>query len=186
MARKSKGNETMTQETNENTASVSPYEVTVPKDYEEIPDDIGAFWDPELQPIIHLTIKSAKVFDSSIDKSKPSILLTCTLNAPALLRSKDEDGNPIEVMGKKGDTVGVWGKPGMKNKVLNLAGVDLFLSQTGEKNVGKGNPMKTYSVRANPKGVGKKIPLIEDTRDKSRYAKTWWTNEVEDLEEAPF
>lgn len=146
----------------------------VPEGYAEVADDIVGYWKPEFHAMIHVIPREAKIFDNSQDKTKVSTLIFCKLVDSAVLQSKNEYGSEVKVEGKPGDTIGIWGKPGLRNKLINMAERDCFICISGEKEIGRQSPMITFSVRA--KGLGKPLPLTEDRRDKSKNAETWWHN----------
>src|SRR6516165_7871145 len=52
-----------------------PEGVVVPSGYQKQSTDIVGFWDQESSPAIHFIPLEAKVFDSQLDKSKPSTLV---------------------------------------------------------------------------------------------------------------
>lgn len=137
-------------------------EQLVPKDYEEQGDNVIGYWAPEHTPIYCVPL-SAKLFDGNIEKRKPSILIITRLLAPCAIARK-EDGEMIPDVAKMGDLVGIWGKPGLKS-IRYMANVPVVVRLTGELEIGKPNPMKTFSVQA-PKNAPKTlIPVLEDTRD---------------------
>src|SRR5882724_559057 len=81
----------------------------VPAGYEEQSSDVVGFW-PQDGDAIHFIPVEARAMDSSIDKSKVSMLVIGKLVDGVDL--EDSDGNPIH--GEPGMIVGVWAKPGMQ------------------------------------------------------------------------
>lgn len=161
---------------NQELTETKTYEIPdVPEGYSEVADDIVGYWNPELHKMIHVIPKEAKIFDNKIDETRVSILVFCKLVDSAILQGKDDQGNEIKVEGKPGDTVGVWGKPGLRQKLINMAGRDCYICVSGTKEIGRPQPMTTFSVKS--KGPGKPLPLVEDRRNKSKHAETWWHNE---------
>lgn len=140
----------------------------IPEGYENQSDDITVFYDPETGPI-HFIPRTAKVMDSRIDDKKASELVIGELVEPLEGYGRDEEGEKIVVNAKKGDIVGVWMKPGMK-ALKNLKGVPVYMFMTGEKDTGKPNPMKTFSV--NSKKKGSSLLIEEDLRNKSKNNNT--------------
>jgi hypothetical protein len=145
-----------------------PEGVVVPSGYQKQSTDIVGFWDQESSPAIHFIPLEAKVFDSQLDKSKPSTLVIGKLvDACALTTSDDE-----AITGQPGELIGVWFKPGMA-ALKDLAGVKVFMYGTGEIDTGKPNPMKTYDVHST--GKGNRLVVTDDKRDKSRGVNTLLT-----------
>ena len=151
------------------------FEPEVPKGYNEVAEDIVGYWDPSVFKLIHVIPKEAKIFDNKIEPSRVSILIFCKLVDSAILVNKDEYGEDIKVEGKPGDTIGIWGKPGLRQKIMNMAGKDCYICQNAEKDIGRPQPMKLYSVKA--KGMGERLPLTEDRRKQSKNQSTWWHND---------
>ena len=153
--------------------SSNPNIPQVPEGYAEVAEDIVGFWNPDIYHLIHVVPKEAKVFDNKVDPTRVSTLILAKLVDAALLSAKDDDKQDITVEGKPGDMIGIWGKPGLRQKLMNMANKDCFICPNGEKDVGRPQPMKLFSVRA--KGTGGPLPLVEDRRDKSKGAETWWS-----------
>jgi len=133
----------------------------VPEGYKKRTTELVGFWNMEKGPV-HFIPKFARVFDSDIENSKPSILLI----------GDSVGGNPI--MAKDGEEktasdsqpIGIWYKPGM-SAVKDLAGVKVFMYITGEQDTGKPNPMKTFDVLS--KQDGQTLFITEDYRKKSTH-----------------
>lgn len=151
---------------------------TAPKGYARRSLDIEAFWVPEKGPI-HGEFLGAKLFDSGIDASKPSTLFIVRLTDPCFCTDKDD-----EIFTKNpGDIVGVWGKPGMKG-LKNLFGVPVWMALTGEKDIGKGNPMKVFDIQSPKPGTA--MPILEDMRERSKGAKTFLDSVKVESDNIPF
>lgn len=121
-------------------------------------DDVAGYWLPDEMDILCVPI-NVKLFDSSIDKTKVSALISVTLKSPTVIENADKE-DKVKRIGKEGEIVGIWYKPGMR-AIRDCAGVETYISQTGEKDTGKGNPMKVYTVKAEG---GERLPIVEDTR----------------------
>lgn len=130
------------------TTTATPPKVALPAGYVDQSDDLVGFWDPELHPTVHFIPQEAKVFDSQIEKTKSSVLVIGTLvDGQKLALAKNEG----EVIGKPGDRVGIWAKPGMK-ALKDNKGVRTLIIPAGEKDTGKPNPMKLFTVASATKG----------------------------------
>jgi hypothetical protein len=143
-----------------------------PEGFTKRSSDIIGIWDPDEGPIRCIP-RHAKLSDSKkFDKTKPSILIFAELTSECMLRVKaeDEDDEADLIVGEPGDLVGIWGKPGMRD-IRNLCNVEIFMFQDGEKDIGKGNPMKVYDISSAETGT--LIPISGDTRDKSAGADTF-------------
>jgi hypothetical protein len=138
-----------------------------PKGLQSHSDDIVAFWDYETGGIYCIP-KFVKLSDSKLDRSKVSYLMFATLVRPRLLAT----GEGVSSQCKEGDLIGVWLKPGMRN-VRRCAGAKTWIEYTGEKDVGKGNPMKTFTVDSD--GTGTVLPILEDNRQHSKGAELFLT-----------
>lgn len=141
-----------------------------PKGYTNQSTDVVGMWDPELSEAIHLIPTGVKLFDSNMDKNKPSCLIIGKLVDPCKL-TKKEDGEDVEVDGKSHDIVGVWYKPGMK-AILRHAGHKVWMTPAGEKNIGKPSPMKLFAVMSPDAANATLLPVLEDTRDRSLGVRT--------------
>lgn len=128
-------------------------------------EDVVGYWLPEACPI-NCIPRSVKLFDSGIDAGKPSVLIAAELLAPTVVQNSDKE----QLMAKKGEIVGIWYKPGMRG-IRECGGVATYIEDTKKtKDVGKGNPMRIFSVKS--KNGGKLIPVSDDTRVKSAGVKT--------------
>jgi hypothetical protein len=146
----------------------SKVSVEVPKGFTDQSLDVVGFYDPDVQADIQFVPNEAVLSDSTIEPRKVSILVFGTLVEDCKLVETSKSGNVIE--GKKGDSVGIWAKPGMR-ALRNLAGVHVVMYPDGEKDTGKPNPMTLFKVLAAKKGS--KLSITEDRRDKSKAAETW-------------
>ncbi len=154
--------------------STASNDVPVPEGYSQQTEDIVGFWDHEDGAIRFKPLK-ARIFDNSVESVKYSILIIGELTHPSkqTKRSDEDRDEQIEVDGNIGDMVGVWYKPGLK-VVLNRLGVDCYARKTGEKDIGKPNPMIVFEVMC-PTGCSQEmIPLESDTRDDSANLNTPW------------
>lgn len=150
--------------------------VQVPKGYGESSGDLVGFWDPESGPI-HCIPRTARLFDNSIDEKKPSCLIMCELvdDCPNLV-----NGDKEPVLGRKGDEVGVWYKPGMRG-IKRLAGVKVYMYPEGEQDTGKPNPMQLFKLHHAKDQKGMNIPA-EDMRKVSKPS----AGNSEMLDQIPF
>lgn len=137
---------------------------SVPAGYEEVGGDVAGFWDPE-HNALHFIPRSVKLMDSSIDGGKVSALVTGELVDDTELDVTEGNETTKRVV-PKGKLVGVWYKPGMRG-IRNLAGAKVYIYADGAKDVGKGNPMRTFKVLSKVKSAPL-IPIESDTRQESR------------------
>lgn len=134
-----------------------------PAGYQEQSTDVIGVWN--MEGPIHFIPSGCRLVDSSIDASKVSLLVVGKLvDACNFI----VDGEEATVPAEPGKMVGVWAKPGMA-ALAGLAGVPVFMYLTGERDVGKASPMKTFAVMS--KGPGNRLPVLSDTRTKSRSAR---------------
>jgi hypothetical protein len=152
----------MSKEKAEGTATTN---ARVPAGYQRQSSDIVGFWDPETSGPIHFIPRHVKLFDSKIEPTKSSTLLTGELVDAC--KVVDASSNVIEA--RKGELVGIWTKPGMRD-LQNLAGVAVYMYQDGEKDIGKPSPMKMFSIFSKERGG--KLFVSEDLRDKSATVRT--------------
>lgn len=143
-------------------------------DFKEQSDDVVGFWAEDEGPIYGVP-RGSRVFDSSIDERKMSGLITFELLAPCVVSVKDNDGERSLEKVEKGSLVGVWAKPGMK-PLKRLQGVAVIMSVKGEKDIGKPNPMVTYTIKS--KSSGTTLELTSDTRNKSKNESNWLTEDI--------
>ena len=137
---------------------------------DEVTSDVIGYWDSDGDiPITGIVEVGVIAIDSSIDRTKPSMLLKIKATVPTVVKDKED----VENICKAGDLVGVWFKPGMRD-IRTLGGLEVTLSrnETKDKDVKKGNDMKGFDVFG-PRGqTGQLLRLTEDRREKSKEAKT--------------
>jgi hypothetical protein len=143
-------------------------EFKAPTGFVDQTQDVVGFYEPSIEPIIKFIPIEAVLSDSQLDDSKVSILIFGKLTDPCRLVETSKSGNVVE--GKKGDMVGIWGKPGMRS-LRTLAGEATIMFPDGKLDTGKINAMTVYRVLAQKKGGV--LPIVEDRREKSRSATTW-------------
>lgn len=136
------------------------YSGPIPEGYKKRTTELVGFW--SMAKPLHFVPKFARVFDSDIEPSKPSILIIGDAVGENLI--VDREGK--ELMSTDHQPIGVWYKPGMA-AVKDLAGVKVFMYPTGEQNTGKPNPMKTFDVLS--KADGQTLFITEDFRKKSSF-----------------
>lgn len=151
---------------------------TAPKGFTRQSSSAVGFWNDDGESSILFVPTGVKLMDGAkkVDDKKPSILIIGVLKQPALLQNKDEQFD-----GSIGDTIGVFYKAGMGREIVNAYGIETWiapmLDEHGERktqDVGRALPMKVYDVQFGKKlaDAGKRIPVLDDTRDKSRGVKT--------------
>jgi hypothetical protein len=150
----------MTQQSTKEQSTKSIKEPNIPAGYKEQSEDIFGFWDSTSGETIHMIPRFFRLFDSKLDPTKASTLLIAELVEP--IRVENSKGETV--IADKGELVGVWTKAGMV-AIKNLGGVDVYMYQKGEKDTGKGNPMKLYKILSQAKGV--KVPFSGDFRKRS-------------------
>ncbi len=133
----------------------------IPEGYKKRTTELVGFWNME-RGALHFIPKTARVFDSDIEPSKPSILLIG--DSVGINPITDKDGK--DLASADGQPIGVWYKPGMSS-VKDLANVKVFMYITGELDTGKPNPMKTFDVLS--KQDGQTLFITEDFRKKSTH-----------------
>jgi hypothetical protein len=151
----------------ENASLAEASRPTLPEGFKKVDSDIVGFWQSDMGPIF-FTPEEATVSDSKLEPVKPSGLIRGTLVAAceALLNSDGE-----QVVGKPGDRVGVWAKPGMR-ELKSLAGAKVFMFADGEKDTGKPNAMALFDISTAGGALGAPLP-IEDKRKQSRGHGSW-------------
>jgi hypothetical protein len=106
--------------------------------------------------------RSAKLMDSRIDDSKSAALILWEITAPCII---DVEGE--YKLAEVGSMVGVWYKAGMRS-VRWLRDVEVWMKENPAemwKDVGKGNEMITFDIRAPKRGAP--MLVLEDFRDGS-------------------
>lgn len=138
--------------------------------YEVAADDVDGYWDPEKTPI-HCIPIGVKLFDGSIEPSKPAMLVVARLVSPCAVKKKTETGGFELKLAHPGDVVGVWAKPGMK-EIRMCRDIKTYIESAGKQDTGKPNPMQKFLVKIPPGTKGESLPILEDRRDKSRHVRT--------------
>lgn len=147
-----------------------------PKGFTRQSSDAVGFWHDDGTNDILFIPKGVKLLDGSkkTDPRKPSIMMLGELRAPAVLKNKDET-----IEGNIGDTVGVFWKPGMGKAIVQAYGIETWIAplydENGKRKVqdtGKASKMKLYDTRFAKKIGESRVPILEDSRVKSRRAKT--------------
>lgn len=144
------------------------------KGYKEQGDDLVGFYAPDVEgatELLHFIPLEARLTDSKLDSTKPSILVIASLVDETILVTKDEGGAAL-IVGKPGERFGVWAKPGMR-ALRKLAGQRVIMYPEGERDTGKGNPMKLYKILAAE--VGEPLPITDDLRKESKHVATFLT-----------
>lgn len=112
--------------------------------------DVRGFWDHEGE--IKFIPTGYKSFPSRKFKNKTTTIIVG--KALADITAEDEKDQTITI--KRGELVGVWYSPGMK-ELTSLYGTKVKMYRDGEKDVGQAQPMKVYRIQT-PRGV-KPSPL---------------------------
>jgi hypothetical protein len=144
------------------------FNTPLPENWGRVSDDVIGYWDPE-KSSIRCKPMSVKIFDGQEFEGqdvRPSCLILVELTAACLVKVKDENGQWQIKKGNKGDVVGVWYKPGMR-AIRRLSGVECHIQENGERDTGKGNPMKMYDIRCPDASSGKKLIVSDDTREET-------------------
>jgi hypothetical protein len=142
--------------------SFTPTAHELPPGYEQRGSDLVGYYTGNGP--FHFTPQDAVLIDNKKFRDKISTLVRGVLQSELPLI--DSEGN--EIAGKVGDAVGLWLQNGMLG-LKNMAGVPVYLFQDGLKDVGKGKPMKTYSLNV-PKGrQGRPLMVLEDRRKETRH-----------------
>lgn len=151
--------------------SIPGAQMTPPEGLKKLATDIAGFWDeggfdrPGGQwtggtPIYCKILFAREVIPTSgPSKGKTKRYLVVGLLAPTqLLERKGSQAAPARVA-NKGEIVGLWVTPGLSD--LNSKGgckVWVLLNTPDKwKDTGKGNPMKTYDIRAEEGGTAVKV-----------------------------
>lgn len=112
--------------------------------------DVKGFWNHEGE--IKFIPTGYKSFPSRKFKNKTTTIIVGKALAP--VSAEDEKDQSITIA--RGELVGVWYSPGMK-ELTSLYGSKVKMFRDGEKDVGQAQPMKVYRIQT-PKGV-KPAPL---------------------------
>lgn len=133
-----------------------------------VTSDVVGYWNSDSDlPISGFPEISVVAIDSSIDPRKPSLLMKWKVTLPTEISNSEG----VSDICKAGDLVGVWFKPGMRD-VRDRGGIEVTMARdpSKDKDTGKGNPMKAYTIYAN--GIGQPLRITEDRREKSKTAET--------------
>ena len=128
-------------------------------------EDVTGYWLPEHSPIFCIP-RQARAFDSNLDPTKPSILIMVELLKECALRDAETEKARI---GKAGELVGIWYKPGMKD-VGQCAGLKTLITLDGTKDVGRPSPMTVFRVETVEK-TSAPLMITSDFRKHSAAAK---------------
>lgn len=140
--------------------------------YELVNSDVLGFYD-ECRPIKVVPF-GVSLFDGKSDKHKPSAIIMARLLEDALVMSPEKNDDSL-VQCHAGDVIGIWGKAGNR-ALVNYADCKVIIVPTGTKDVGKPQPMKTFNVMAAKGSRQKRLPVVEDKRDKSDVTPTIWAS----------
>lgn len=152
------------------------FNVPVPENWNRVSDDVKGYWDPE-KSSVRCKPLSVKLFDGQEledQDRRPSVLIIAELTAACPLKTKNEDGEWEVVQGKKGEVVGLWYKPGMR-PIRRLGGIECHITQNGERDTGKGNPMKLYDILCPDERKGRRLIVTDDSRVDTRDMYTDFT-----------
>lgn len=138
-----------------------PVKRQAPAGFVKAKAELEAYWDPDDGPV-YCILHSYKAFDSNMQKTKTATLITAELLEDTILR--DPDDKDVKKTYPSGTTFGIWGKPGLK-EAKQHAKVPVFIEYVGDKDTGKGNPMKLFEVSYDPKNPGEKLICTEDQRN---------------------
>jgi len=139
---------------------------TVPEGFEEQTSDLAGTWAPEDGDSAELIPLYASVSDSSVEPTKPSVLITCKACKP-VKPCKNRDGEPVTVA--PNDLVGIWYKAGMK-AIIELANSRILIGRDGELDTGKPSAMVVFRVYASRTAPRAPLELRNDWRKQSRNA----------------
>jgi len=106
--------------------------------------------------------RSAKLMDSRIDSGKPAALILFEISKPCII---DVEGE--YQVAEQGAMVGIWYKAGMRS-IRWLRDVEVWMEENPKemwKDVGKGNEMITFDIRASKRGAP--MLVLEDFRQDS-------------------
>lgn len=101
------------------------------KGYEDKTEDMVGYWNEDAPGYLHCVPRYAVLFDNKVDPRNPSILIFATLLDPAPLLKKEDD-EKTEFMGKPGDQIGIFAKPGMR-RIAKLADAKTLIQRDPTK-----------------------------------------------------
>lgn len=117
----------------------------VPAGYEERSGTILGYWKQGTP--LHFIPRYVILADNGAQPNKSSALIAGELLSPSTVEMKDEPGTFV----KEGELIGVWYRPGLRG-LLSLGGAKTYVIPSGEVNVGKPSPMKTFKIFSSGKG----------------------------------
>lgn len=120
------------------------------EEWVDFSSDVKGFWDHE--GVIKFIPTGYKSFPSKKYKNKTTTIIV----GKALDDISGENDKNETITLHRGDLVGVWYSPGMK-EITSLYGTKVKMFRDGEKDVGQNEPMKVYRIQT-PRGV-KPVPL---------------------------
>lgn len=135
-----------------------------PKDMKNASSRADGFWNEDSPYPVYGTLLFAREVTPKRGPSAGKLrrYYVFELMAPTMLsenKDRDQPARPAHV----GELIGVWGTPG--NSDLNrLQGCKVWMRKNDPKDfidTGKGNPMKTYTMRF--EGVGKPVQVVSFT-----------------------
>lgn len=148
-------------------------------EYVLVSSDVLGFWNGE--GTIHFRPTSKKIFKNKKFPDRDSVMIVGVALGKADLVTADGD----ELQASSGDIIGVWYSPGMR-ELLGLCDCKVKMKADGERDVGKGSPMKAYKIARSNSDTPRPLPTSYD------YRRTGYTEglrpggEVEDYEDVPF
>ena len=139
-------------------------------DYEDKTEDMVGYWNEDAGPV-HCIPRYAVLFDNKVEPRNASILIFATLLDPANLLKKEDDEKTAFV-GKPGDQIGIFAKPGMR-RIAKLRDCKCLIQRdpTKDKDTGKPELMKYFKV-TNPKNSPEKALQVMDDRRKQSFERT--------------
>lgn len=145
-----------------------------PKQYVKSTSDAAGYW-TEMEPV-HFVPRGVKLMDGTkkTDDKKPSIMIVGELIEKTSLTNKEGDFE-----GQVGEIVGVYYKPGMGKDIRLARGVRTWIYPDIDDNghqktrdTGRATPMKLYTVSYSKQLNDERLPVLEDTRVKSKHVQT--------------
>lgn len=149
---------------------------SAPKGFTRQSSNAVGFWNDDGENAILFVPKGVRLIDGNkkTNERKPACILIGELKSKGTpLINKDDD-----LEGEIGDVVAVFWRPGMGRDIVQAYGIETWIAplydENGERktmDVGRAQPMKLYDVQFADK-IGKRIPILEDARKKSRREPT--------------
>ena len=135
--------------------------------FDEISLDLVGFYDfKDGENTIFFVPIDVILMDGNIKKDNPAALIRARLTKPCKVKTAVKDGKEI-IHANKGDLVGIWYKPGMR-ALANCAGIECQMYQEGSTDTGMPSEMLNFKIAKKHGAEGRKLPIAEDRRDKSR------------------